>query len=659
MTKTTGTKKVVWKSLFQLIQPFKKKLLWIFFISLVGTSVKLVEPIVYKEAINDITGLFVQKARNDVKRETGQDIETDNNPVTKFIEGKDKSAQTTVPNNSPKQRVKQAHSKGHVAPRTPGEAFDTLFWAVIILFIVNVVGLVLWWIGDNMNVRLSCTIERTFIQKTFRHVLKLPLGFFAKRSTSALHKQIDQSEEVSGIISVFTKQIFPEIVSLIGIIAIMFWQNSTLTLLALSIVPVYILISLRSTKKLETSLSDYYEKFEEVSSTMQDALGGIKTVKLSGAEEREVERLNSQTAKAYKDYITRSRLANKYAFWEIFLTHIASAAVLAYGGYLTLMHQLTPGDVVMFVAYIDMLYDPIDNLTTIWNDVQQNVTSLGRSLKLLEANTEEKSGKEFIVDKGNIEFKKVHFSYNEDREILKGLTFTAKSGTITAIVGTSGSGKTTTVDLLLKLFEPQKGKILIDGQNLVEMDGSSVRRNIGMVTADGAVFRGSLADNIRYKRPDATNEEVHAAAMAAGMKVTIERLPDGIDTMVGESGFGLSVGEKQRIQIARVLVSKPKILILDEATANLDYATEAEVKKTVQEIRKENTVIVIAHRFSMVQDADHVIVLDNGKILEEGSPSQLLKKGGWFADFANANEEDVEDYFDDKNEEEEDIEEEE
>src|ERR1019366_8758795 len=462
--------------------------------------------------------------------------------------------------------------------------------------------------------------ERTFIQKTFRHVLKLPLGFFAKRSTSALHKQIDQSEEVSGTINIFTKDIFPEIISLTGIILIMFWNNSTLTLIALSIVPFYIILSLRSTKKLETSLSSYYEKWEEVSSIMQDALAGIKTVKLSGAEEREVERLNLQSENAYKDYINRSLLANKYVFWETLLTHIASAAVLAYGGYLTLKHQLTPGDVVMFVAYIDMLYAPIDNLTSLWNNVQQNLASLKRAFKLLDANTEEKSGKELNFIKGEIEFQHVHFSYTEEREILNGLSFTAKSGNITAIVGTSGSGKTTTVDLLLKLFEPQKGKILIDGQNLAELDGSSVRRNIGMVTADGAVFRGTLADNIRYKKPNASDDEIYKAAIAAGMRTTIERLPDGLLSMVGESGFGLSVGERQRIQIARVIVSKPRILVLDEATANLDYATEAEIKKTIQELRKDNTVIIIAHRYSMVHDADHVIVLDNGKVSEEGSP---------------------------------------
>jgi ABC-type bacteriocin/lantibiotic exporter with double-glycine peptidase domain len=467
----------------------------------------------------------------------------------------------------------------------------------------------------------------------------LPLAFFSKRSTAALHTQIDQSEEVSETVSAFTKQILPEIISLAGILGIMFWQNTILALLAISIVPFYLIITIISTKKLEMGLASYYEKWEEVSTRMQDALTGIKTVKLSGAEEREVMLLDTQAAQAYKDYIKRSLLSNKYVFWQVLLTHISQGLVLAYGGFLALEHKLTPGDVVMFVAYLDMLYEPIDNLAGIWADVQQNVTSIARAFKLLDTTVEEKVGKKLSIAKGKVEFKNVHFSYNADREILNDLSFTAEPGKITALVGSSGAGKTTTVDLLLKLFEPQSGDVLIDGQKLSEMDGASVRSQIGMVATDGAIFRGTLADNIRYKRPDATIEDVTKAATAAGMQTTLQRLPDGLQTVVGESGFGLSVGERQRVQIARVLISKPAILIMDEATANLDFATEAEVKKTVDEIRKENTVIIIAHRYSMVKDADHVIVLDNGTVVAEGTPAELIEKNDWFAEFSNSNEE--------------------
>ncbi|MEO7992237.1 MAG: ABC transporter ATP-binding protein [Chryseolinea sp.] len=618
-----NSKKNVWVHIFKLIIPHKRKFLLVVFIGLLSTGSNLIEPLIYREAINDVTGLFVGQA-NDENR-----AQSDNtNEVA--------SQSHTKKNISPQKKIKEPHRKGHVAVRSPEQAVETLLWAVALIFLVNVIGYVLTLLGENLNVKLSCLVEQRFIQNTFVHVLRLPLDFFSKRSSAAIAKQVNQSEEVSGVVNGFSQEILPELISLAGILAIMFWQNVTLTLLSIAIIPFYLLIAWRSANKLETGLATYYERWEDVSSRMQDALSGIKTVKLSGAENREAENLRKISGEAYSEYINRSKLANKYVFWENALTQISTALVLGYGGYLTLEHKLTPGDVVMFVTYLDRLYAPIDSLASLWVNLQQNVASISRAFKLLDNGVEERSGDELQIKKGKVEFKKVHFGYTPEREILKGISFTLEPGKVTAIVGTSGAGKTTTVDLLLKLFEPSRGEILIDGENLTLQNPSAVRRQIGMVAADGAVFRGTLADNIRYKRPEATDDEVRKAAQSAGMEATLQRLPEGLQTLVGESGMGLSVGERQRIQIARILVSQSRILVLDEATANLDYATEAEIKKTVDQIRKENTVIIIAHRYSMVRDADHVIVLSAGEVLEQGSPEQLISTGGWFASFAKA-----------------------
>jgi ABC-type multidrug transport system fused ATPase/permease subunit len=190
----------------------------------------------------------------------------------------------------------------------------------------------------------------------------------------------------------------------------------------------------------------------------------------------------------------------------------------------------------------------------------------------------------------------------------------------------------------MKLFEPASGAILIDGQDLRTLDPSSVRSQIGVVSTDGVVFRGTLADNIRYKNPHATDDQVWEAALAAGLHSTLDRLPQGLATLVGESGIGLSVGERQRIQIARMLAAHTRIIVLDEATANLDYATEEEVRRTIDKIRHKATVIVIAHRYSMVRGADHVIVLAEGRVTEAGSPAALLAEDGWFERFAAATE---------------------
>jgi ATP-binding cassette, subfamily B, bacterial len=619
-------KSEIWKNIFGIIFPYKKKFFLVVFISLLSTGANLIEPLIYREAINDVAGLFVEKAKQDTRQEFVVDSVTTDNDST-LIENEDPAVEVL-------EKVK--HKKSYVASRTPEQALKTLLWAVVLIFLVNIIGNVLVLIGGNMNVKLACNIEQGFIQNTFSHVLRQPLAFFSKRSSAALAKQINQSEEVSGVVNGFSEQILPEIISLTGILIIMFSQNVTLSLIALIVIPFYLLIAWRSATKLETGLTAYYERWEEVSARMQDALGGIKTVKLSGAEQREVNEFKKISNQAYIDYIKRNKLSNQYVFWENALTNLASALVLGYGGYLTLEKQLTPGDVVMFVAYLDRLYSPIDALASLWVNLQQNVVSLARAFKLLKDNPEEEKGKGVAVSNGLIEFDHVHFGYTPEKEVLKGISFSLEPGKITALVGTSGAGKTTTVDLLMKLYEPNSGEIRIDGKKLSEIDAASIRSQVGMVAADGAIFRGTLADNIRYKKPTATDQEVLAAAHAAGMQNTLERLPDGLKTLVGESGFGLSVGERQRIQIARVLVAKPKILVLDEATANLDYATEAEVKKTVEEIKNHSTIIVIAHRYSMVKNADLVLVLSDGQVIEKGTPHELIAMDGWFTGFAHA-----------------------
>ena len=655
--------KAVWKNIFRLILPYRKKFLWVVTLGLLSTGVGLIEPLIYREAINDVAGLFVRQARENAQKDLGVDPEEEES-IRNMIrsEAPDSAGVTTVPDSISRSKAAAQptpHSPGHVAARSPKQALNTLLWAVVWLFAINLAGTLLWRLGENTNTRLSCLIEQGFIQTTFSHVLRLPLAFFGRRSSAAIAKQIDQSEEVTSVVNGLSQQVLPELISLLGILAIMFWQNVALASVALVTIPFYILIAWRSAGKLESGLANYYSRWEEVSSRIQDGLAGIKTVKLAGAEAQEVRQLQTVAGEAYKDYIDRARLANKYVFWETMLSHLSTALVFGYGGYLTLENRLTPGDVVMFVAYLDRLYGPVDTLASLWVELQQNVASLARAFRLLDKGVEEKAGPELQLTEGRIEFRDVWFRYNEEREVLKGLSFTLAPGEATALVGGSGAGKTTIADLLMKLYEPTGGSIWIDGQELSTLDAASVRRQIGMVSTDGAVFRGTLADNIRYKRPDASDEAVMQAAMAAGMHATLQRLPQGLQTPVGESGIGLSVGERQRIQIARVLVAKPRILILDEATANLDYATEAEIRKTIDDIRRSTTILIIAHRFSMVRDADKAIVLDEGQIAEEGTPAELLLNDGWFAHFAAAAEEETEETGEDASGDEEETDEEE
>jgi ATP-binding cassette subfamily B protein len=631
---TETQKKTVWANIFRLILPYRKKFLWVVTLGLLSTGASLIEPLIYRTAINDVAGLFVRQARLNAQKDLGVDPgEADS--IQSLIRSEVPDSAATGPI-LPAVKTPEPHALGHVAARSPRQALDTLLWAVVWLFVINLIATLLWRLAENTNTRLSCLIEQRFIQNTFAHVLRLPLSFFSRRPSAAIAKQIDQSEEVTGVVNGFSQQILPELISLIGILAIMFWQNVALTAVALITIPVYVLIAWHSAKKLESGLADYYSRWEEVSSRIQDGLTGIKTVKLSGSEDREVDRLQTIAGTAYQDYIKRAQLSNKYVFWETMLSHLSTALVFGYGGYLTLENRLTPGDVVMFVAYLDRLYGPIDALASLWVELQQNVASITRAFRLLDNGEEEKEGHDLKLTQGRIEYRDVRFGYTTEREVLKGVSFTLYPGCVTAIVGGSGAGKTTTMDLLMKLYEPTAGAILIDGQDLRTLDPSSVRSQVGVVSTDGAVFRGTLADNIRYKNPVATDDEVWQAAMAAGLHSTLDRLPQGLATQVGESGIGLSVGERQRIQIARMLAAHTRIVVLDEATANLDYATEEEIRRTIDGIRHKATIIIIAHRFSMVRDADLVIVLAEGRVQETGTPTELLDRDGWFARFATA-----------------------
>ena len=638
-------KKEVLNHLYKLVAPHRGRFLMVVFITLLSTGAGLVEPLIYREAINDIAGLFVKRANDKAKVEAGEELETGDSPLEDFLHQKIQAAHESthpLPPPTRKTHEKKPHSTAHVAERTPGEAIHTLLYAVLLMLGINVFSYILWLIAENKKARLDCDIEQEFIQGAFAHVLRLPLKFFGNRAPAAIAKQIDQSEEVSAIVGAFSQQILPEIFSLLGIVAIMFYQNTTLALIAVSLIPIYLFIAWRSSQKLETGLNTYYERWEEVSARISTALEGIKTVKLSGAEAREVQEYRRISGSAYQNYVERTRLSNKFAFWEGVLSHLATAMVLGCGGYLALIHKLTPGDVVMFVAYLDRLYSPIDELCSLWVNTQQHIASISRAFRLLENQTGEKAGLPLAIATGRVEFQDVSFAYVADHQVLQSLSMVFEPGKITAIVGGSGAGKTTAVDLLLKLYEPQQGKILIDGQELSMLDSSSVRGHIGMVAADGAIFRGTLAYNLRYKQPDATDAEVMQVVEQAGLKNLVERLPKGLQTQIGQNGMGLSVGERQRVQIARVLLSRPRILVLDEATANLDYNTEAEVRHAIHQLRGSCTIIIIAHRYSMVRDADHVYVLGGCGILEQGTPETLIEAGGWFAAFAHAVEEEDE-----------------
>ncbi|MEQ1948664.1 MAG: ABC transporter ATP-binding protein [Bryobacteraceae bacterium] len=583
----------VFNVLIRLVRDHRRQFVVVGLFSFLYTGLDLVQPLVYRRAINDVTGLFVEQ-----------------NGVT-------------------------AHALGIVASRTPEETLQRLMESVALLFFISLGSYYFYLRANYYGARVASHVESKLIVDTFGHVLRLPLTFFNRQASAGLAKRIDQSDQVAPVVHAFSQQIAPEAIRLVGICAIMLTQNWEMSLISVCLLPPYVWIARRSALRMRSNLNPYYEMWEGISAHIADAIGSVKTVKLSGAEAREEARLRLESNRAYDIYLDRIRTAQRYYISQNALSNLSKSLVFGYGGWLVLRHRLTPGDVVMFAAYLDRIYSPIDALNGLAVSLQQNLTSLRRAVDLLDSGPIEPVGQPLVEGRGKVEFRNVDFGYLEGKSVLRGLNLTLEPGKITALAGPSGAGKTTTADLLLKLFEPWSGEILLDGQPLSEAGSSSVRAAIGVVAADGTVFRGTLAENIRYKRPHATDEEVQKAAVSAGLSHTLERLPKGLATEVGERGLGLSVGERQRLQIARMLVDQPKLLVLDEATANLDYATEMEVRSALEHIRPRPTMLVIAHRYTMIKNADYVYVLEDGQVAEHGTPQQLIASGGWFAELAH------------------------
>jgi ABC-type multidrug transport system fused ATPase/permease subunit len=521
-----------------------------------------------------------------------------------------------------------------VISRTPQETFRTLLGSVALLFAIGFTSYYFYLRASYYGARVASRMESKLIVDTFGHVLRLPLKFFNRQASAGLAKRINQSDQVAPVVHAFSQQVAPEAIRLVGICAIMLTQNWKMALVSVCLLPPYTWLARRSALRLQANLDPYYELWENISAQIADVIGAVKTVKLSGAEAREETRLRKQSDDAYDVYLDRIRTAHRYYVSQSALSNFSKALVLGYGGWLVLRQRLTPGDVVMFAAYLDRLYSPIDSLNGLAVSLQENLTSLRRAVRLLDTEGVEQTGHPLLEGNGSVEFRDVRFGYVEGREVLRGINLKLEPGKITVLAGPSGAGKTTLVDLLLRLFDPWSGEILVDGQPLSQVGASNVRAAIGVVAADGVVFRGTLAENIRYKRPDASDEEVFEAAVAADLGRTIERLPNGLATEVGERGIGLSAGERQRLQIARMLVDKPRLLVLDEATANLDYATEDEVRKALDEISPRPTMLIVAHRYTMMKDADYVYVLQDGLIAEQGTPEELIAEDGWFAHLA-------------------------
>jgi len=611
-----------WREIFSLARGRWREVGFVAFLVSLGTMAALVEPWIYSAIIDDIAGLWVADDSQALVGRFAQDV-----------------LQTAAHLGESALRIASVPLRANLdlEARTVPQAFATVAAGAVLMVVMRLVSQWFATWGENRAVRLGSDIERDFITRTYRHVLRLPLEFFNRRASGKTAKQVDQADQISPIVTGVAQELWPELFSLVAILVVMVVVDKRLALVTFVSVPVYAFVTWRMTRALDVDMDDYYGAWEDVSARIQEGVAGIKTVRAFGAAEQEAARLGTMLTDAYEVYLRRSRLQNKYAMWQSAVVVSSQAGVLAMGGYQALQHELTPGTVVLFLTYLEQLYSPIESLTHLYTRLRQHLGSLRRARRLLEE--PESPGETLpalVAPHGAIEVRDVTFAYDGRTPVLDGVSFRVAAGERVALVGPSGAGKTTLTDLVAGLYRPQRGAILIDGIDLATVAPSSVQRLVRGVAVDSLLFRGSIAENVRYGRFDAGDADVVDAIRMAGLSSFVEGLPEGLGTLVGERGVQLSAGERQRILLARAFLAQPRILLLDEATANLDYRTEANVKQSLSRAARGRTTLLVAHRKSMLTDVDRVVVIRNGKVEQDGTPDALRAVDGYFRQMMEA-----------------------
>ncbi|MDD0973947.1 type I secretion system permease/ATPase [Pseudomonas fontis] len=463
--------------------------------------------------------------------------------------------------------------------------------------------------------------------RLFRHLISLPLAYFQARRVGDSVARVRELEHIRSFLTGNAITLLLDVLFSVVFIAVMFAYSGWLTLVVVLSLPLYFLISLLITPALRARLNESFTRGAENQAFLVETVNGVDTLKSMAVEPQVTRKWDNQLA-GYVAAGFRTQNLSSLANESVALVgKLVTVATLWLGARLVIEGQLTVGQLIAFNMLAGRVSQPIMRLAQLWSNFQQTGVSVQRLGDILNARTEVSSSTQSSLPplQGRIEFDQVQFRYRPDgAEVLRGVSLLIAPGEVIGIVGRSGSGKSTLTRLLQRLFTPERGRVLVDGMDLALADVSSLRRQIGVVLQDNMLFHRSIRENIALADPGQPIEAVIEAAKMAGAHEFILELPEGYDTLVGEHGASLSGGQRQRIAIARALIGNPRILIFDEATSALDYESERVIQNNMQAIASGRTVIIIAHRLSAVRDANRIVVMDRGQIVEQGSHLELL-----------------------------------
>ena len=494
---------------------------------------------------------------------------------------------------------------------------------------------------DGLNT-LRILLNNSFEQRVlydlrsdlYGRLQSLPLTWFDHRATGDIMTRV--VEDVGSVERVLIDGIEQGAVAILQIAVVfglMLWWSPALALCALSPVPFLIAGALAYTLTAGKRYGAQRRAASDLNSLLHDNLDGIRQIKGYARETAEHERFNTTSEKLRQATLVVMRAWAFYNPGMNFFSSLGSLVVLGYGGWAALQGKLDLGVLVAFLVLVRFLYEPVGRLHQLNQIIQAGRAAGKRVFDILDATPEPDAGQTPLPSPlhGEIKFENIRFAYGDGPDVLHEINLTAKPGETVALVGPTGAGKSSLVGLLMRFYESTGGQITLDGQDIRNFAKNDLRRVVGLVSQESFLFNGTVADNLRFGKPDATDEELWTALRAANAASFVEKLPKQLDTEVGERGVRLSVGEKQRISIARALLKDPPVLLLDEATASVDNTTEKLIQQALDRLLQKRTSFVIAHRLSTVRHADQILVLDQGRIVEQGKHEELLQKGGLYA----------------------------
>ncbi|WP_409346328.1 ABC transporter ATP-binding protein [Paenibacillus sp. MBLB4367] len=488
----------------------------------------------------------------------------------------------------------------------------------------------------GLSQRVVTSLRRTLFAK----LQKLPLSYFDSRPHGEVMSRLSNDiDNVSNTISQSTVQLMSGSIAIVGSLIMMLVLSPLLTLAALITVPLVYVLARTVTKKTSVMFKDQQAQLGKLNGHIEETISGLHMVKAFNHEDKSIEQFEEVNGKLYE-------VGLKAQIWSGFMmpllsviNNIGFAAVAIVGGVLAVKGHITVGVIASFLSYSRQFVRPLNDMANTFNLLQSGVAGAERAFEVLDEQEEPEDAPGAAVlenAKGLVEFENVSFGYRADVPILRNISFETPEGSSLALVGPTGAGKTTIVNLLTRFYDTTGGTIRIDGKDIRHYTRDSLRKCFGIVLQDTYLFSGTIKENIKYGRPDASDREVKEAAVMANADPFISRLPGGYDTVLSENGGNLSQGQRQLLAIARVILAKPSILILDEATSSIDTRTELHIQDALLAIMKGRTSFIIAHRLNTIRDADTIMVIDRGEIAEQGSHSALMKQEGTYSRmFAN------------------------